>query len=431
MRERVTEYAVFSEFTESVETAVRSNPEAAVLGTVVALVVVVGLIALFRWLRRPMGARLRRVLAKSEEIAVLMHPNPDPDAMACAYGVAHLAESSGTPARMYFSGQIRHQENRAFRTVLDLDFVQLEDATELAEDTVVLVDHNSPRGFPGAERIEPTVVIDHHPGSGTGTSFTDVRVEYGSCSSIVAEYFRELGATVPVDDDGANDTSGVNGATGDNGVNGATGTNGENGENGDHPVPADELELTSPVATGLLYGIQADTKHLTKGCTSAEFDASSYLYPAVNEDQLDRIANPQVSWEVLEVKANAIKGRDVRGPFAVSDVGEVSDADTIPQAADELMQLEGVTAVVVFGERNGTIHLSGRSRDDRVHMGRTLETALDSVPMASAGGHARMGGGQVPAEYLAGIGPSGANSDQAMIADDLSERLFDSLTGNV
>ncbi len=422
MRERVTEYAVFSEFTESVETAVRTNPETAVLGAVVALVVVIGLIALLRWIRRPMGARLRRVLAKSDEIAVLMHPNPDPDAMACAYGVAHLAESYGTPARMYYSGQIRHQENRAFRTVLDLDFVQLEDATELAEDTIVLVDHNRPRGFPGAEGIEPSVVIDHHPGSGAGTSFTDVRVEYGSCSSIVAEYFGELGATVPVDDDEVNGT---------NDVNGANSENGENGENGDHPLPADELVLTSPVATGLLYGIQADTKHLTKGCTSAEFHASSYLYPAVNEDQLDRIANPQVSWEVLEVKANAIKSRDVRGPFAVSDVGEVTDADTIPQAADELMQLEGVTAVVVFGERNGTIHLSGRSRDDRVHMGRTLETALDSVPMASAGGHARMGGGQVPAEYLAGIGPSGANSDQSMVADDLTERLFDSLTGNV
>jgi hypothetical protein len=44
------------------------------------------------------------------------------------------------------------------------------------------------------------------------------------------------------------------------------------------------------------------------------------------------------------------------------------------------------------------LYLSGRSRDDRVHMGRAIEAALDEVPGASGGGHARMGGGQIPIE---------------------------------
>ena len=93
------------------------------------------------------------------------------------------------------------------------------------------------------------------------------------------------------------------------------------------------------------------------------------LAPGVDEDALDRIANPQVSGETLDVKARAIAGRQVEGSFAVSDVGTLSNADAIPQAADELITLEGITAVVVVGERDGTVHLSGRSRDDRVHMG--------------------------------------------------------------
>jgi len=58
-----------------------------------------------------------------------------------------------------------------------------------------------------------------------------------------------------------------------------------------------------------------------------------------------------------------------------------------------------VTSVIVVGEKDGTLHLSGRSRDDRVHVGRTLETVVDDIPMASAGG-------QISIDHMNGIGPS-------------------------
>ncbi len=102
-----------------------------------------------------------------------------------------------------------------------------------------------------------------------------------------------------------------------------------------------EHSLTPELATGLLYGIQADTNHLTNGCSSAEFDAASYLFDAIDEDLLERIANPQVSDDVLQIKATAITEKRVEGPFAVCDVGTISNVDAIPQAADELMHLEG------------------------------------------------------------------------------------------
>nr|WP_229770448.1 DHHA1 domain-containing protein [Halorhabdus sp. CBA1104] len=175
----------------------------------------------------------------------------------------------------------------------------------------------------------------------------------------------------------------------------------------------------------MLYGIQADTSHLTKGCTSAEFEAASYLYPGIDEDALDRVANPEIDTAVLETKARAIMERDVRGAFAASDVGEVSNVDAIPQAADELLCLEGVTAVVVLGESDGRLHLSGRSRDDRVHMGKALQAAVDGVPMAEAGGHARMGGGQLRLDHMAGLGPS-----EGVSRDELYERLFEAMTGD-
>ena len=362
-----------------------------------AVVVVVVLLAggsvVLRRVLRPTGERFADVVTEFEEVTVLMHPNPDPDAMSCALAVKHLAESGDTDATLQYPGQIRHQENRAFETVLDASFERIDSASDLDDGEVVLVDHNEPRGFSGAERVDPVAVVDHHPGGGEGREFTDVRTDTGSCASIFAEYFRETDWE-PADPD-------------------------ENGE-------AEEGRLPSPVATGLLYGIQSDTNQLTKGCSTAEFDAARYLYPGIDEDRLDRVANPEVDAEVLDIKATAITEREVRNAFAVSDVGTVSNVDAIPQAADELLRLEGVTAVVVFGDKDGQIHLSGRSRDDRVHMGKALSAVVEDVPMGGAGGHARMGGGQLSIEHMEGLGPG-----DGLTRDQFRERLFEAMSGEL
>ncbi|QCW04427.1 bifunctional oligoribonuclease/PAP phosphatase NrnA [Natrinema pallidum] len=375
--------------TESVADSIRSL-EPLVLSLLVLAVVglVLGGWWAVRWFRRPPGARLRRMLAAHDAVTVLMHPNPDPDAMSCAMGVARIADSVDTDATLQYSGEIRHQENRAFRTVLDLDLESIEASSQLATDPVVLVDHNTPRGFTGAQTVEPIAVVDHHPGNGAGTQFTDVRTDYGAASTIIVEYLTDIGASM-ADEDGSGD-----------------------------------VQVSPELATGLLYGIQSDTNHLTNGCSRVEFDACAALFSGIDEDLLDRIANPQVSDDVLQVKATAITEKRIEGPFAVCDVGEIGNVDAVPQAADELMHLEGVTAVVVYGEHDGTIHLSGRSRDDRVHMGETLRHAINDIPMASAGGHARMGGGQLSVDHMNGIGPSDGIS-----RTEFEERLFSAMAG--
>ncbi len=380
---------------DDVVTSIQADP---LLATGVAVGVVVALVLVWvviRRLRRTTGERFRRHLAGADSLAILMHPNPDPDAMACAIAVDALADAVGTEASIHYPGQIRHQENRAFETVLDLSFDRIERAADLEGETIALVDHNSPRGFTGAEDVSADLVVDHHPGGGTGREFTDVRTERGACASILADYFEEIGWT-PVGPDAL------------------------------ETVPDDRKILDPSLSTGLLYGIQSDTSHLTKGCSASEFSAAAYLYSGIDEDKLDRIANPEVDAEVLDVKARAITERSVRNAFAVSDVGKVSNVDAIPQAADELLRLEGITAVVVFGVSDGTVHLSGRSRDDRVHMGKTLRETIEDIPMADAGGHARMGGGQISLDHLEGLGPT-----QGFTRSEFVDRLFDALNADL
>ncbi len=94
--------------------------------------VIVAVFVLARRLRQPPGARLQAVLADADEVAVLLHPDPDADAMAAGVGVARVADWVGTETTIQYSGEIRRQENRAFRTVLDVELECIDHVTDLA-----------------------------------------------------------------------------------------------------------------------------------------------------------------------------------------------------------------------------------------------------------------------------------------------------------
>jgi nanoRNase/pAp phosphatase (c-di-AMP/oligoRNAs hydrolase) len=365
-----------------------ASTEVLAVAAIVLVLVLAGVgIALYRFLQTTPAEEFAGVLGSLDSVGVLMHAEPDPDAMASALAVMELAADRDTDATAYYPGQIRRHENRAFETVLDVAFENVENAGDIEEDHVVLVDHNEPRELPGSGALDPVAVVDHHPGDGTGSRFTDVRTETGACATILTEYFQTLGWT---------------------------------------PANGDGQTLSADIATGLVYGIHADTKFLTKGCTESDFEAVRYLFPGIDAETHERIASPPMDSEALDIKARAITDRDVRPPFAVSDVGTVSNSDAIPQAADELKRLESISAVVVMGDKDDTIRLAGRSNDDRVHMGKALSEAVEEISMSSAGGHARMGGGQIPIEYMEGLGAS-----DGMTREELTERLFDAMNGEL
>ena len=86
------------------------------------------------------------------------------------------------------------------------------------------------------------------------------------------------------------------------------------------------------------------------------------------------------------------------------------------------MRLEGTSAVVLYGIKDGTVHISARSNDDRVHMGECLQHAVKDIETASAGGHARMAGGQVPLDRL-------ADESEMYELSEFDSRLFEMMNG--
>jgi len=314
-----------------------------------------------------MGRLLSAIRSLSKPLAVVAHDNPDPDAIASAVGLVEIAESVGVPADAYYFGDITHQENRALVNLLDLSLypADAESFDPTNYGTIALVDHAQPGVNDSLPPETPVgIVVDHHPPRmpiDETDRYVDIRPDIGSTSTIITEYFRRLG-----------------------------------------------LVPEQAPSTALLYGIPTDTKRFTREVSEADFEAAAVLSATANEDDLDRIESPSVTPSVVETLATAIQRRDVRDSSLATCVGRITDRDALAQAADDLLNMEGITTVLVYGYTDDMIYVSGRTRGASIDLGEILREALDRI--GSAGGHANMAGAQLPLGIISEV-----DEDEALI----------------
>ncbi|HMB51110.1 MAG TPA: DHHA1 domain-containing protein, partial [Natronoarchaeum rubrum] len=116
--------------------------------------------------------------------------------------------------------------------------------------------------------------------------------------------------------------------------------------------------------------------------------------------------------------------RDRRGSILTSFVGDLSDRDALAQAADRLLDMDGVTTTVVFGLLDGVVYVSARAQGSELDLGETLRLAYNRI--GSAGGHTDMAGAQIPVGMLATADEDGEATHDA-IESVLRDRFFDAL----
>jgi nanoRNase/pAp phosphatase (c-di-AMP/oligoRNAs hydrolase) len=326
--------------------------------------------------------RLYRVLRSIEgRLAVVMHDNPDPDAIASALALCRIAESAGVPADPCYYGDISHQENRALVNLLDIDLVELDSGATLDDYAgVALVDHSRPGvndGLPEDTAVD--IAIDHHPPRApVEARFLDLRRNIGATSTLLTDYLSRL-----------------------------------------------NVEPGADVATALLFGIHVDTNDFTREVSVPDFEAAAFLVAHADLATLQRVESPSMSSEVLSTLARAVQNRDVRGEVLTSNVGEIRDRDALAQAADRLLAMEGVKVAVVYGFKDGTVYVSGRARGTTIDLGESLRDALGAI--GSAGGHADMAGAQVPLGILADVGEDSRESLAQVVTEVIAERVFETL----
>jgi nanoRNase/pAp phosphatase (c-di-AMP/oligoRNAs hydrolase) len=326
-------------------------------------------------------SELQSLLTDAAELNIVCHNNPDPDCLASAFALGRIAADAGIDERrILYSGDISHQQNRAFINLLEIDLTAFDAAAVTdrpADSLVAFVDHSRPGSNNEVPEGTPVdIVIDHHPAEDVEARFVDHRESIGATATILTQYVREL-----------------------------------------------DLSLDSALATALLFAIRRETLGFLRGATEAEYAAAGHLHGPTDRDLLRRLATPSVSGATVDAIADAIRNRDVRGSVLVSHVGRTSERDALPQAADYLATLEGVETAVVYGIVDDSIHLSARSTDARLHVGTVLREAFGGV--GSAGGHREMAGGEVPLGVFAEYDDTAQLV--AMVERVVTDRLVDAL----
>ncbi|GAA0677875.1 DHH family phosphoesterase [Natronoarchaeum mannanilyticum] len=325
--------------------------------------------------------QLSDVIEESRDrMAILTHDNPDPDSIASATALQAVAAHLDVEADIFYMGDIGHQENRAFANLLGIelnDWDEVEDVDQY--DTIALVDHAKSAEF--QVDLDIDVLIDHYePDVDYDATFVDVRPNMSSTSTIMTKYIQEF-----------------------------------------------DMNVGEEVATALLYGIRAETLDFKRDTNPADLTAAAYLYPFANHDTLEQVESPSMSPETLDVLAEAITSREVQGSHLVSNAGFIRDRDALAQAAQHLLNLEGITTTGVFGIADDTIYLAARSKDIRMNIGKVLQDAYGEI--GEAAGHSTQASAEIPLGIFTGIETNEENRDTLLqlTEEAVKSKLFDAM----
>jgi nanoRNase/pAp phosphatase (c-di-AMP/oligoRNAs hydrolase) len=316
----------------------------------------------------------------TDRLGILTPDNPDPDSIASAAALQAIAEHLGVESDILYVGDIGHQENRAFVNLLGIELHDWDEVDDRDRyDTLALVDHGKAAEWESELQID--ILIDHaEPDDELDASFVDVRPNMSSTSTIMTKYIQEFDSNV--------------------------------GEE---------------VATALLYGIRAETLDFKRDTSPADLTAAAYLYPFANHDTLEQVESPSMSPETLDVLAEAIQNREVQGSHLISNAGFITDREALAQAAQHLLNLEGITTTGVFGIADDRIYLAARSKDIRMNIGKVLQDAYGET--GNAAGHSTQASAEIPLGIFTGIETTDDNRDTLLqlTEEAVTRKLFDAM----
>ena len=307
---------------------------------------------------RVIGEALKQLIERSENVYIMGHKNPDMDAIGAAIGClratlnrnkeGYIVLEKSNPSIDNLIDRMKEEEPEIYEKV-----ISRETALNRIKHSslLVLVDNHKPSFTECPELLEKTnqiVVIDHHR---RGKEFVDnpvlqyVEPYASSTCELITEMLTYMSS---------------------------------------------DLNLTHFEADALMSGIVVDTKNFSFQTGVRTFEAASVLKRA-GANMIKVKALFQDDLDTMVYRAEVIHNtKMIHDNIAVSRFVKESNNSVLvaAQAADALLDINGIDASFVLTINDGKTHISGRSRGEVV----SVQLILEKI---GGGGHLNMAGAQL------------------------------------
>ncbi len=284
-------------------------------------------------------------MERHQDVVLQTHDYPDPDAIAAAYGLSVLISTLGGSAVICHTGAITRAITQEMISILQIPILPAVLAPG-RENSIIVVDgrirNDNVTKFPGKYIGE----IDHHPGEidPDGDSWHDVRPHYGSTSSIVGEYWRDLGL----------------------------------------PIPRE-------VATALAIGLNTDTQRLLRGVTGEDIEIYAWLFRHADREYLQYVLNNNIERADFAWFSKAIANLEVQDRFGMTDLGEMDNPALLAIICDFLLTAREINVMLTLAQSGERVLLSMRSESPSHAADRIVQQITTGI--GSGGGHRSMAAG--------------------------------------
>src|SRR5215213_5374753 len=152
-------------------------------------------VALSRSLTRARVQQYQRYFEDADRVLILLHNDPDPDAMASGLALRNILRRTKTTAIIGAMQGVTRPENLRMANMLDIHVEPITPGSFREFDRVATVDVQ-PHYF-GGRLQRADLVIDHHPEQlGYSAVFKDIRADYGSTCTILTEHLRAVDVNI-------------------------------------------------------------------------------------------------------------------------------------------------------------------------------------------------------------------------------------------
>jgi nanoRNase/pAp phosphatase (c-di-AMP/oligoRNAs hydrolase) len=303
-----------------------------------------------RSLTRARVQQYQRYFSDADRVLILLHNDPDPDAMASGLALRNVLRRTKTTAIIGAIQGVTRPENLRMINLLDIHVEAITHETVKEYDRLAMVDVQ-PHYFGGLiDRVD--LVIDHHPEQpGYTAVFKDIRPDYGSTSTILTEHLRAV-----------------------------------------------DVNISERTATAMLYAIKSDTLFFNRSTNRVDLEAFSYLYPLADAALIRKMEGAEITLERLDYVLRAFRDGTLTEQVFCAFLGALPREDFIPYVADFYLQLEDVKWTIVAGIVNDSLVVSVRNLGYTKNAGEFVRRFFSDI--GSAGGHRAMAKAVVPMRAL-------------------------------